>query len=248
MKRIRIGCSGWMYDSWRGGLYPEPQPKRRWLSLYAERFDTVEVNSTFYRLARSEAVAGWVRQTPADFLFTVKASRYLTHIRRLADVAQGIERFYAPLAPLVDAGRLGPVLWQLPESFHRDDRRLHGWLAALPPGRHTIEFRHQSWFVPEVMSALRAHGVALTIGDHPSRPFQSHEATSSWRFVRFHWGSRGRRGNYSRPELHHWAQRISHWRRTHEVYAYFNNDWEGFAPANALRLARELERLAAQPT
>jgi len=248
MKRIRIGCSGWMYDSWRGGLYPEPQPKRRWLSLYAERFDTVEVNSTFYRLARSEAVAGWVRQTPADFLFTVKASRYLTHIRRLADVAQGIERFYAPLARLVDAGRLGPVLWQLPESFHRDDLRLHGWLAALPPGRHTIEFRHQSWFVPEVMSALRAHGVALTIGDHPSRPFQSHEATSSWRFVRFHWGSRGRRGNYSRPELHHWAQRISHWRRTHEVYAYFNNDWEGFAPANALRLARELERLAAQPT
>ncbi|MDQ6745777.1 MAG: DUF72 domain-containing protein [Actinomycetota bacterium] len=248
MKRVRIGCSGWMYDSWRGGLYPERRPKRLWLSLYAARFDTVEVNSTFYRLARREAVAAWVKQTPADFLFTVKASRYLTHVRRLSDLAHGIERFYAPLAPLVEAGRLGPVLWQLPESFHRDDQRLHGWLAALPPGRHTIEFRHQSWFVTEVMSALRRHGVALTIGDHPARSFQSHEATSTWRFIRFHWGSRGHRGNYSERELHEWAQRIANWRRTDEVYAYFNNDWEGFAPANALRLARQLERLAAQRT
>ena len=175
-----------MYDSWRGRLYPEGVAKRRWLEVYAESFDTVEVNSTFYRLARREAVVGWVEQTPPEFLFAVKASRYLTHIKRLVDIGEGIKRFYEPLEPMIEANRLGPVLWQLPENFHRDDARLAGWLELLPDGRHTIEFRHPSWFVPEVLDALRAHDVALTIGDHPSRPFQSYEATADWRFVRFH--------------------------------------------------------------
>ncbi len=173
-------------------------------------------------------------------MFAVKASRYLTHIKRLADIGEGIARFYEPLEPLIEAGRLGPVLWQLPENFHRDDARLRGWLEQLPTGRHTIEFRHPSWFVPEVMRALREHGVALTIGDHPQRPFQAHAATASWRFIRFHHGARGRRGNYSATELEAWAGRIARWRRTRTVYAYFNNDWEGFAPANALALARRL--------
>jgi uncharacterized protein YecE (DUF72 family) len=229
-----------MYDDWRGRVYPEQVPKRRWLECYAQRFDTVEVNSTFYRLARRDAVAAWVEQTPPGFVFAVKASRYLTHIRRLAGIEQGIGRFYEPLEPLVEAGRLGPVLWQLPENFHRDDGRLHGWLEALPPGRHTIEFRHPSWFVPAVMDALRSRGVALTIGDHPSRPFQTHEMTAGWTFVRFHYGTRGRAGNYSPTEIGEWADRIRRWRRRREVYAYFNNDWRGFAPANARLLLRRL--------
>jgi uncharacterized protein YecE (DUF72 family) len=229
-----------MYDDWRGRLYPEREPKRRWLALYAQHFDTVEVNSTFYRLARREAVAGWVEQTPPGFLFAVKASRYLTHVKRLVEIAEGIARFYEPLGPLIDAGRLGPVLWQLPENFHRDDDRLHGWLALLPPGRHTIEFRHESWFVPAVLSALREHGVALAIGDHPARPFQPHEATAPWMFIRFHYGSRGRGGNYSATEIREWAARIDRWRRRREVWAYFNNDWRGFAPANARALLRAL--------
>jgi len=240
MKPVRIGCSGWMYDDWRGRLYPEKLARQRWLEAYAEQFDTVEVNSTFYRLARHDAVAGWVEQTSPGFLFAVKASRYLTHIKRLADIGQGIARFYAPLEPMVDAGRLGPVLWQLPENFHRDEARLAGWLEVLPPGLHTIEFRHESWFVPHVMDALRAHGVALTIGDHPSRPFQSLEATADWRFVRFHYGSRGRAGNYSATEIDTWARRIAQWRRREAVYAYFNNDWQGFAPANAKALMRRV--------
>jgi uncharacterized protein YecE (DUF72 family) len=229
-----------MYDDWRGRLYPEREPRRRWLELYAMRFDTVEVNSTFYRLARREAVAAWVEQTPADFTFAVKASRYLTHIKRLVDVGGGIARFYEPLAPMIEAGRLGPVLWQLPENFHRDDARLDGWLEALPPGSHTIEFRHPSWFAPEVMAALNERGVALTIGDHPKRPFQTLQATASWRFVRLHYGARGRNGNYSAIELDSWARRIAQWRRAHDVFAYFNNDWQGFAPANAAALARRL--------
>ncbi|MBV9800864.1 MAG: DUF72 domain-containing protein [Solirubrobacterales bacterium] len=229
-----------MYDDWRGRVYPQREPKRRWLELYAERFDTVEVNSTFYRLARRDAVAGWVEQTPPDFLFAVKASRYLTHIKRLVGIAEGIERFYEPLQPLIDHGRLGPVLWQLPENFHRDDERLAGWLEAVPPGMHTIEFRHQSWFAPEVMDALRRNRVALTIGDHPKRPFQTYEATAPWRFIRFHYGSRGRRGNYSATELEAWARRIAGWRGSEEVFAYFNNDWNGFAPANARALLATL--------
>ena len=232
-----------MYDDWRGRLYPKGVPKRRWLEVYASAFDTVEVNSTFYRLARRDAVAGWVQQTPAGFLFAVKASRYLTHVKRLLDIRDGIERFYEPLEPMHDAGKLGPVLWQLPENFHRDDQRLEGWLELLdsvPPTLHTIEFRHQSWFAPEVLEALRAHGVALTVGDHPDRRFQAFAATASWRFVRFHYGSRGRAGNYSATEIETWARRIAQWRRHESVYAYFNNDWRGFAPANAKRLRARL--------
>jgi uncharacterized protein YecE (DUF72 family) len=229
-----------MYDDWRGRLYPDKLAKRRWLEQYAKSFDTVEVNSTFYRLARRDAVAGWIEQTPPDFLFAVKASRYLTHIKRLLDIRDGIKRFYEPLEPMVEAGRLGPVLWQLPENFHRDDDRLAGWLELLPGGPHTIEFRHQSWFVPEVLDALRTHGVALTIGDHPSRPFQSYDATVDWRFVRFHYGARGRAGNYSATEIGEWAQRIAGWLEREEVYVYYNNDWNSYAPANAKLLMRRL--------
>jgi uncharacterized protein YecE (DUF72 family) len=244
MKRVRIGCSGWMYDDWRGRLYPQREPKRRWLELYATEFDTVEVNTTFYRLARTEMVQGWVHQTPPGFLFAVKASRYLTHIKRLKGIEDPIKRFYEPLAPLLAADRLGPVLWQLPENFHRDDERLAAWLELLPPGMHTIEFRHRSWFEPAVLDLLRGHRVALTFGHHPKRPFQSDEATAPWRFVRFHYGARGRGGNYSATEIDEWAQRIARWRRREEVFAYFNNDWKGFAPDNAVALRRKLREAA----
>lgn len=240
MKPVRVGCSGWQYDSWRGKLYPERCPKRRWLEVYAENFDTVEVNSTFYRLARRSAVEGWVAQTGPGFLFSVKASRYLTHIRRLREIGDGMKRFYEPIEPLIEAGRLGPVLWQLPENFHRDDERLAGLLDLLPPGQHTIEFRHASWFVPKVMSMLRSRGIALTIGDHPSRPFQTYEMTADWMFIRFHYGARGRLGNYSATEVTEWAERIRRWRRRETIYVYYNNDWNSYAPANARLLIRRL--------
>jgi uncharacterized protein YecE (DUF72 family) len=240
MKRARIGCSGWNYDDWRGSFYPKREPRRRWLSLYAERFDTVEVNNTFYRLPNRGSVAAWVRDTPEDFVFAVKASRYLTHIKRLSDTREGVARFYERIEPLIEARRLGPVLWQLPENFHRDDERLDAWLEALPSGRHTIEFRHPSWFTAPVMRRLRERGVALALGDHPERPFQTHAATADWRFIRFHYGRRGRGGNYSPSELETWARRLAQWRRRAEVFAYFNNDWNAYAPANARDLARRL--------
>jgi uncharacterized protein YecE (DUF72 family) len=206
------------------------------LSHYATLFDTVEVNSTFYRLASRDAVASWVKQTPDDFVFALKASRYLTHMKRLTDTARGVARFYERIEPLAGTPKLGPIVWQLPENFHRDDERLAGALDSLPAGRHAFEFRHPSWFVPEVYALLRRHGAALVIGDHPERPFQTHEFTTDWTLIRFHYGVRGRRGNYSETELRTWQRRIAQWRRRVEVYAYFNNDWQAFAVRNALRL------------
>jgi uncharacterized protein YecE (DUF72 family) len=234
---VRIGCSGWQYDSWRrGAFYPERCPQRRWLAYYARQFETVEVNSTFYRLAKPAAVARWVAETPDDFRFTVKASRYLTHIKRLREIEEGIANYYEAIAPLVESEKLGPVLWQLPGNFKRDENRLAEACALLPPGRHCWEFRHESWFTEDVYAILRAYGCALVFGDHPERPWQPLELTCDWTFVRFHYGHRGRRGNYSETELREWAARLRQVRSQAEVFVYFNNDWEAFAPRNAIRL------------
>ena len=237
---ILVGCSGWNYADWRGPVYSDT-PSRRWLELYAERFDTVEVNSTFYRLPARNSVARWAEQVPADFCFAVKISRYLTHVRRLQAVREGAARLLEQLEPLQDAGKLGPLLWQLPETFTRDDERLSQALEALPQGlRHCIEFRHPSWFCEPVYQRLRQAGVALVIADHPRRAFQSQELTAGWTYVRFHAGRRGRRGNYSHAELESWASRLRDWSHRRSTYAYFNNDWNAFAPRNACYLKKVL--------
>jgi uncharacterized protein YecE (DUF72 family) len=241
VKPIRIGCSGWNYQTWRGGeFYPKGLPPSRWLEYYSRVFNTVEVNSTFYRLARPTAVARWVEQTPEDFVFALKASRYLTHIKRLTNLDDGVKRYYEAIEPLVGTPKLGPIVWQLPPNFQRDEERLEAALAALPDGRHCFEFRHPTWFTDNVYAMLRAYGVALVIGDRKGLDFQTHEMTTDWTLVRFHYGHRGRRGNYSKSELEEWAQRFERWRRRVEIYAYFNNDWEVFAPRNALWLRRRL--------
>jgi len=240
MASVRIGCSGWNYRSWAGDFYPRGCPPRRWLAHYATTFDTVEVNTTFYRLPNRDAVAAWVAQTPPAFLFTVKSSRYLTHMKRLTDLGRGVDRLWERLEPLTTSPKMGPVLWQLPENFHRDDDRLRAALERLPPGRHAFEFRHESWFADDVLALLRAHDVALVIGDHPERPWQRHELTAGFTLIRFHYGRRGRRGNYGPSELEAWARRIAEWRAHADVFAYFNNDWEGFAPRNAMALAAML--------
>jgi uncharacterized protein YecE (DUF72 family) len=235
---IRIGCSGWNYRDWRGAFYPAGLPARRWLECYAERFDTVEVNTTFYRLPRRDAVAHWVQQTPDGFGFAVKASRYLTHIRRLRDMHDGVARFMERIEPLVEADRLLATLWQLPATFHRDDERLAAALAALPPGRHAFEARHPSWFCDEVAALLRAHDVAFVVADDRRRPLPDAPVTASWSYVRLHYGHRGRRGNYSPTELDAWAARIA--ALPGETLVYLNNDWEAFAPRNAAGLIRRL--------
>jgi uncharacterized protein YecE (DUF72 family) len=240
MEPIRVGCSGWNYADWRGRVYPRGMPPSRWLAHYATLFDTVEVNSTFYRLAKPAAVAAWLEATPPDFVFTVKSSQFLTHMKRLVGIEQGIGRFYAGIAPLAESPKLGPVLWQLPERMERDVPRLAGALELLPEGRHCFEFRHESWFDDDVFELLRAYGVALAIGHHPARPWQPWALTTDWTLLRFHYGARGRRGNYSDSELRELAPRVAELAERAEVFAYFNNDWEGFAVRNALKLRRLL--------
>jgi uncharacterized protein YecE (DUF72 family) len=160
-------------------------------------------------------------------------------MKRLTDLDGGIRRFYGAIAPLAESPKLGPVLWQLPARMKADVPRLESALDALPPGRHCFEFRHPSWFSDEVLELLRFHHVALVIAHHPERPWQPQEVTTDWTFLRFHFGTRGRRGNYSETELREWAPVVRGLAERAEVFAYFNNDWEGFAVRNALRL-REL--------
>ncbi len=238
--RTWIGCSGWQYASWKERFYPRGCPQGRWLEHYARTFPTVEVNSTFYRLANRDAVARWVEQTPEDFVLALKASRYMTHIKKLTDLPESMERYYDRIEPLVESPKLGPIVWQLAPWFKRDDERLRYALGQLPAGRHCVEFRHETWMNDEVYDRLRAYGAALVIGDHPNRPWQAYEMTTDWTFVRFHYGHRGRRGNYSKTELETWAKRIEQWRRNVEVFVYFNNDWEGFAIQNGRWLKKRL--------
>jgi len=222
---VRIGCSGWNYASWKEPFYAG-RPAREWLALYARHFDTVEINNTFYRLPRPASVATWEQTVPTCFVFAVKVSRYITHIKRLRDLGDPVRRFRACIEPL-RAG--GPFLWQLPPNFPRDDERLRATLASLPAGeRHAFEFRHATWFDDDVYELLRDHGAALVLTG------EREVFTASWTYVRFHHGVRGRRGNYSESELREWADRIRGW--DVDVYAYFNNDWEAFALKNAARL------------
>ena len=235
---VRVGCSGWNYAGLaRAALSGGAGPARRWLAHYATRFDTVEVNSTFYRLARPAAVARWVEETPDDFRFTVKASRYLTHVRRLQDTGRGIERLYAGIAPLAESPKLGPLLWQLPENFHRDDDRLAAALEALPAGPPRLRVPARELVlqrgVRAAAHARRGAGdrrrqaapaarVAADRGlDADPLPLR-HAAGAAATTASASCGS-GRTGSRGL-------------RKEAEVLAYFNNDWEGFAVRNGLRL------------
>ena len=211
-------------------------PQREWLGHYARAFDTVEVNSTFYRLPTADAVKTWVAETPRGCRFAVKASRYITHIKRLNNPEKYVERFLESVKPLAEARKLEAILWQLPPSFKRDDDRLDAALSVIrerAPGRHAVELRHPSWFVPGVYELLRGHGVALVIADDPDFPFSKRELTTDWTYVRMH---RGSRGNYTPAELATWRRRIAAWRARSEVLVYFNNTAEASAAINAAQL------------
>jgi uncharacterized protein YecE (DUF72 family) len=230
---IRIGGSGWSYEHWRGVLYPRSGSSARWLEIYAQSFDTVELNATFYRLPTVKTVEGWARRTPEDFLFAVKASRYLTHVKRLRDIVEGVKRMNARLEPLRRASKLAPILWQLPPHFARDDDVLQSALETLISGRHAFEFRDPSWFAEDVYELLRGHGAALVVADRSPATPSPWVGTAGWSYLRFHSG-RAREGSYSARELRAWAKRLKS--QTDGVFAYFNNDWQGFAIANAQTL------------
>ena len=243
---LRVGCSGWNYKPWRGRFYPSELPVREWLAYYAAQFDTVEINNTFYRLPERATFTGWRRQTPDGFLFAVKASRYLTHLKRLKEPADPLKRLFAAARGL--GPRLGPVLYQLPGQFKLNLERLEVFLRNLPgrrrsrqasrvpPLRHVMEFRDRSWYVPEVFQLLDRAGVTLClhdrIGSEIAGPFIGPIV-----YVRFH-GPTGRyAGRYPEAALRQWGERFIAQRRAGiDVFAYFNNDIDAAAPHDAALL------------
>ena len=237
MAAVRIGTSGWNYRHWRERFYPKGLAQSGWLAFYGQSFDTVEINATFYRLPRPQYVDGWREAVPEGFMFALKGSRYLTHIKRLSLTGEAVDRFIDLAARLGD--RAGPLLWQLPPNFHRDDDRLAAFASALPGDwRHAFEFRHPSWFAPEVYDILERAGAALCIPDHPELPADP-VLTAGWTYIRFHMGAEG--GRYSDRQLEEWADRIGGFTAAGtDVYAYFNNDWMGYAIEDARRLKRLL--------
>jgi uncharacterized protein YecE (DUF72 family) len=231
---LRIGTSGWNYKHWRGIFYPRDLPPGRWLDYYAQHFDTVEINYSFYRLPLRENFAAWAEQAPPGFLFAVKGNRFITHLKRLREPAEPITRFCERADALGPA--FGPVLWQLPPQFHCDVERLAAFLRALPRDRqHAFEFRHDPWFTDAGYAALGAHDAALCLADRGggTSPLR---LTATWTYVRFH-GGLGDGWAYTEAQLRDWAERIAAYRtRGLPVYAYFNNDPHGHAITDGKRL------------
>ncbi|HEY2905613.1 MAG TPA: DUF72 domain-containing protein [Vicinamibacterales bacterium] len=231
---VRIGCSGWQYRHWRGNFYPAELSSSRWLEYYAERFDTVEINNTFYRLPEAPTFAAWARRVPRGFVYAVKASRYLTHMKKLKDPKEPITRFFTRAKRLRTT--FGPVLYQLPPRWPVNVERFSAFLRALPRGvRHTIEFRDPSWYTDEIFAMLEKHRVALCLHDMQGSA-SGMRAIGPFVYVRFH-GVQKYSGRYPDETLERWAEwlaeRVKEGRR---VYAYFNNDTGGHAPRDAVRL------------
>ena len=239
MAALRIGCSGWVYKDWSGPFYPEGTKDKDRLEYYATRFDTAEINASFYRLPSEKMVEGWASRAPAGFVFAWKVSRFITHNKKLKDCADSVDLVFGRMAPL--GGKRGPALVQLPPQLRRNDDRLAGFLKLLPPGRCTVEFRHPSWYDPAVFRLLADFDAALCISDHHAAP-APWEVTASWVYVRGH-GPGGRYvGRYEEAELARWAERIRAWRtQGRDAYVYFDNDVKSAAPFDAETLKRRLE-------
>jgi uncharacterized protein YecE (DUF72 family) len=231
---VRIGTSGWVYPHWRGLFYPEKLPQRQWLAFYSEIFDTVEINNSFYRLPSPDAFAAWREQATQGFLYAVKASRFLTHMKKLKDPRPPLELFLQRAARLGD--HLGPVLYQLPPRWKVDLPRLESFLAELPKSRlHVIEFREQSWLIEQVFRLMERYGVVHCIHDLGTLQVPL-RLTAAASYIRFH-GGRSHSGAYEQSALEQWARRIQEWGRAAvSVYAYFNNDVGGHAVKDAAAL------------
>lgn len=237
---VRIGTSGWEYRHWAGGFYPDGLPRDRWLEFYAERFATVELNNSFYRLPETSTFEGWARRVPTDFRFAVKGSRYLTHLRRLREPAEPLDRLWGRARHLGD--RLGPVLYQLPPRWRPNFERLRSFLAAVPDAPQAVEFRDRRWYSAAVLRALDESGVALCLHDmagsaSPVRP------VGPFVYVRFHGAGATYGGRYSSQRLSAWADRIGDWAAAGlPVWTYFNNDIGGHAVRDADRLREMVAR------
>lgn len=237
---IYLGTSGWNYKHWRETFYPRGLPQSRWLEFYAERFQTVELNNSFYRLPRPEQFASWRERSPRDFMFTVKMSRFLTHIRRLREPQEPVERFMTAVRPL--GKKLGPVLMQFPPTMPADLGALEETLSLFPDDVKIVcEFRHDSWFTDECRELLEKFGTAWCLADRLSKPITPVWKTTDWAFLRMHEGRANPHPCYGRTVLQTWVERLAEgWGTDAEIWVYFNND----PRACALRDARTFGRLA----
>ncbi len=234
--RTFIGTSGWRYDHWLGTVYPADLPAEDWLCHYAAHLRTVEVNSTFYGLPEPQSIATWLAATPRDFAFAVKASRYLTHMKKLKDPDAGLANFLDAIRPF--GARLGPVLFQLPPRWRCNPERLDTFLEALPVGhRYAFEFRDPSWHNDDIAALLTRYGAAFCIFELAGTRAPEW-LTADFAYIRLHGPGDAYEGNYGDRALARWAERIGRWRDDGiDVYCYFDNDEAGHAFANAVRLA-----------
>lgn len=234
---VHIGTSGWTYGHWKGIFYPEDQPKARWLEYYAREFDTVELNATFYRLPNKTTFEKWFKRTPEGFLWSLKASRYITHVKRLKDVREPLDRFYHSASRL--GSKLGPLLFQLPPSLTYDAHLMESFLARLDPSfRHAVEIRHSSWLTSEFFTQLQHKNTAFCISDTAGRyPYQE-EITADFVYIRLHGSRKLYASEYTKEELEIWAKKIQDWGR--ETFVYFDNDFGGYAVRNAKMLKKLL--------
>jgi uncharacterized protein YecE (DUF72 family) len=244
---MRIGCSGWQYASWRGRFYPRELAMARWLEFYAQAFDTVEVNNSFYRLPEKKTFANWAHRTPDGFLFAVKASRYLTHLKRLLTPGPPLRRLFSRVKGL--GPKLGPVLYQLPGQMMKDVPRLAYMIKRLPRRadvRHVIEFRHPSWYSADVFALLEASRVTLCLHDRTGSPIRE-PIVGPFMYVRFHGASGSYHGGYGRTMLDRWAAvLVEQARAGREVFAYFNNDPDAQATRDAIMLRTLVQRRLAR--
>jgi uncharacterized protein YecE (DUF72 family) len=239
---VMPGTSGWQYRDWRGAFYPPGVPQRRWLEYYAGQFATVENNGTFYRLPARETFASWRARVPDDFVMTVKASRYLTHVRRLRDPAEPVRRLLDAAGGLGD--RLGPVLLQLPPDLRAAPDLLAECLAQFPSSvRVAVEPRHESWWTDQVREVLATAGAALCWADRKGSAVTPLWRTAGWGYLRFHEGDGVPWPSYSESVLDAWAERIAAtWADDRDAYVYFNNDQNAAAPRDAARFAAAVAR------
>lgn len=233
---ILVGTSGWQYRDWRGRFYPTELPQRRWLAHFSERFPVVEINNTFYMLPKEETFVRWRQESADGFLFVVKASRYITHIRRLRDCREPLKLFWSRCRRL--GAKLGPVLFQLPPTFRADLPLLERFIGLLPSAmRAAFEFRHPTWDSNETRDLLEGTGCALVLPDRPGWRVPD-VVTGGWGYVRFHQGQPGASG-YRRAKLRRFAERIAAW-DAEETYVFFNNDPGGAAVRDAATLTELL--------
>ena len=236
--RVFVGTSGWSYKHWRGVFYPSDLSPSKWLEFYSQKFSTVELNATFYRLPEPSMVENWASRTPQGFVFAVKASRYITHVERLAESGDSVITFLNVASRL--GGKLGPVLFQLPPTLRLDEELLARFLRRIPSQlQAAFEFRHPSWRNRKVLRLLANAGAAWVIALWPEEE-PAAELTSNWTYLRFHGGSRID-PHYKRSELERWAEFLRN-ANLERAYAYFNNDARGAAPKDAAVLEKLLAR------